>query len=44
VYNCWSSDEVYDAGELRRRQRDDAGLDVAFAYTRAAPEGWTGRI
>ena len=44
VYSVRSPDQVYYAGELRRRQRDDAGLDVAFAYTRAAPDGWTGQV
>lgn len=33
------SDAVY-AEELARRVRDDAGLDVYFAYTRKAPDGW----
>lgn len=32
------------ADELRQRQRDDHGLDVAYAYTRKAPEGWRGQV
>jgi len=38
VYSVRSPADVYYADELRRRVRDDAGLDVAFAYTRAAPD------
>jgi ferredoxin-NADP reductase len=34
-------DELYGP-ELRRRVRDDRGLDIAYAYTREAPEGWPG--
>jgi ferredoxin-NADP reductase len=44
VYSVRSPDDVYYAEELRRRLRDDAGLDVAFAYTRTAPDGWAGRV
>jgi ferredoxin-NADP reductase len=44
VYSVRSPDEAYYADELRRRRRDDAGLDVAFAYTRTAPDGWTGQV
>ena len=32
-------DQIY-ADELRRRVRDDAGLDVHFVYTRKTPDGW----
>ena len=28
------------ADELRRRVRDDRGLDVTYVYTREPPEGW----
>jgi ferredoxin-NADP reductase len=44
VYSVRSPDDTYYASELRRRIRDDAGLDVAFAYTRTAPDGWPGRV
>jgi len=49
VYSVRSADEVYYADEWRRRVRDDfgpgeAGLDVAFAYTRSAPDDWAGRV
>jgi ferredoxin-NADP reductase len=44
VYSVRSPADVYYGDELRRRVRDDAGLDIAFAYTRAAPDGWTGRV
>jgi ferredoxin-NADP reductase len=40
IYSARTPDDVYYAGELRRRVRDDAGLDVAYAYTRAVPDGW----
>jgi ferredoxin-NADP reductase len=40
VYSVRTPDDVYYAEELRRRVRDDAGLDVTFAYTRAVPDGW----
>jgi ferredoxin-NADP reductase len=33
------ADAIY-ADELRRRVRDDAGLDVAYAYTRTVPDGF----
>jgi ferredoxin-NADP reductase len=42
VYSVRSPEEVYYASELRRRGPADQGLDVAFVYTRAAPEGWPG--
>jgi ferredoxin-NADP reductase len=44
VYSVRSPQDVCYAEELRRRVRDDAGLDVAFVYTRAWPEGWAGRV
>ena len=40
IYSVRSPDDVYYADELRRRTRDDMGLDVAYAYTRQTPEGW----
>jgi ferredoxin-NADP reductase len=40
VYSSRSPAEVIYAQELARRVRDDRGLDVAFAYTRAAPDRW----
>ncbi len=43
VYSARSPAEVIYADELRRRQRDDAGLDVALLFTRRATEGSTRR-
>jgi ferredoxin-NADP reductase len=40
VYSVRTPDEVIYRDELRRRVRDDRGLDVAYAYSREAPEGW----
>jgi ferredoxin-NADP reductase len=39
VYSTRSPSTLIYAGELGRRVRDDAGLDVAYAYTRQAPPG-----
>ncbi|MFY1692531.1 ferredoxin reductase [Plantactinospora sp. WMMB782] len=39
VYSVRSDQDVYFADELRRRVRDDRGLDVAYVYTRKVPEG-----
>jgi ferredoxin-NADP reductase len=39
VYSVRTPRDVYFADELRRRSRDDAGLDVQLVYTRQAPEG-----
>jgi len=38
LYSVRSPDEVYYGDELRRRIRDDAGLDVTFLYTRHGPQ------
>ncbi len=40
VYSTRSPDITIYADELRRRQRDDRGLDLAYAYTRGVPPGW----
>jgi ferredoxin-NADP reductase len=40
IYSARGPAEAIYADELRRRVRDDAGLDVAYAYTRMVPEGW----
>jgi ferredoxin-NADP reductase len=40
VYSVRSAEDGYYADELRRRVRDDAGLDVRYVYTRRTPEGW----
>jgi len=40
IYSVRTSDDRYYADELRRRVRDDAGLDVTYVYTRAVPDGW----
>jgi len=37
VYSTRAPETAIYADELRRRQRDDRGLDVAYAYTRTAP-------
>ncbi|MFI6263415.1 ferredoxin reductase [Micromonospora sp. NPDC051006] len=42
LYSVRTPDDVIYADELRRRGRDDLGLDVAYLYTRQAPEGWRG--
>ncbi|RLP84363.1 oxidoreductase [Micromonospora sp. BL4] len=42
LYSVRTPDDVIYADELRRRVRDDFGLDVAYVYTREAPEGWRG--
>lgn len=44
IYSVRSAADVYYADELRRRVRDDHGLDVSFVYTRSAPEGWAGPV
>jgi ferredoxin-NADP reductase len=40
VYSVRGPDDVIYADELRRRDRDDGGLDVAYVYTRQTPAGW----
>ncbi|WP_306216033.1 ferredoxin reductase [Actinoplanes sp. RD1] len=40
IYSVRTPEDVLYADELRRRVRDDPGLDVHFVYTRKAPEGW----
>ncbi|WBB52713.1 ferredoxin reductase [Verrucosispora sp. WMMD573] len=42
IYSVRTPDDAFYTDELRRRVRDDAGLDVAYVYTRQAPEGWRG--
>ncbi|MFG1778023.1 ferredoxin reductase [Micromonospora sp. NPDC049051] len=42
LYSVRTPTDVFYADELRRRVRDDPGLDVAYVYTREAPEGWRG--
>ncbi|HEX6235521.1 MAG TPA: ferredoxin reductase [Jiangellaceae bacterium] len=47
IYSVRTPGERYYAAELRRLERSADGVDVAYVYTRAAPEGWTrplGRI
>jgi ferredoxin-NADP reductase len=44
IYSVRSPEDAIYADELRRRVRDDMGLDVAWAYTRKAPDGWTGQV
>jgi ferredoxin-NADP reductase len=43
LYSVRSPNEIIFADELRRRARDDRGLDVTYLYTRSAPDGWPGR-
>jgi ferredoxin-NADP reductase len=40
VYSVRTPADACYAEELRRRVRDDPGLDVRFVYTRKTPEGW----
>ncbi len=40
IYSVRTPDDAFYVDELRRRVRDDHGLDVAWAYTRKAPDGW----
>lgn len=40
VYSVRDPDALIYGPELARRVRDDAGLDVTFAYTRETPQGW----
>jgi ferredoxin-NADP reductase len=40
IYSTRGPAEAIYADELRRRVRDDGGLDVAYAYTRTVPDGW----
>ncbi|MBB5874131.1 ferredoxin-NADP reductase [Allocatelliglobosispora scoriae] len=40
IYSVRTPHDIYYADELRMRARDDAGLDVAYAFTRAVPDGW----
>jgi ferredoxin-NADP reductase len=40
LYSVRTPQDLYYADELRRRDRDDAGLDVTVLYTRAAPDDW----
>ncbi|MFD5830310.1 ferredoxin reductase [Lentzea sp. NPDC060358] len=39
IYSVRTPGDVYFADELRRRAREDAGLDVRIVYTRRTPEG-----
>jgi ferredoxin-NADP reductase len=40
LYSVRTPEDVLYADELRRRVRDDAGLDVHYVYTRKTPGGW----
>ncbi|BCJ41864.1 oxidoreductase [Actinoplanes ianthinogenes] len=40
IYSVRTPQDACYADELRRRVRDDPGLDVHFVYTRKAPDGW----
>jgi ferredoxin-NADP reductase len=37
VYSVRTPDDAYYADELRRRARDDGGVDVAYVHTRSGP-------
>ncbi len=39
IYSVRTPEDVLYAGELRRRVRDDPGLDVHLVYTRKTPDG-----
>ena len=43
IYSVRTPADVFYADELRRRVRDDPGLDVSYVYTRSGP-GPVGRI
>ncbi|WP_250033355.1 ferredoxin reductase [Paractinoplanes maris] len=40
IYSVRTPEDVLYADELRRRVRDDAGLDVHYVYTRKTPDNW----
>ncbi len=40
IYSVRTPNDLIYAEELRRRVRDDAGLDVYFVFTRKTPDGW----
>jgi ferredoxin-NADP reductase len=40
IYSVRTPEDACYADELRRRVREDPGLDVKFVYTRTTPEGW----
>jgi ferredoxin-NADP reductase len=40
IYSARTPADVLYAGELARRVRDDAGLDVRYVYSRQAPPDW----
>lgn len=40
IYSVRTPEERYYAAELRRFTRAGNGVDIAYVYTRAAPEGW----
>ncbi|BCJ67927.1 ferredoxin reductase [Polymorphospora rubra] len=42
ICSARAPDDLFYADELRRRVRDDAGLDVAYVWTRQAPPQWPG--
>jgi ferredoxin-NADP reductase len=44
IYSVRTPDDAMYADELRQRVRDDHGLDVAYAYSRKAPDGWRGKV
>jgi ferredoxin-NADP reductase len=44
IYSVRTPDDIFYGDELRRRARDDGGLDVSYVYTRRAPEGWPGPV
>jgi ferredoxin-NADP reductase len=39
IYSVRTPDDLLYADELRKRQRDDQGLDVTYVYTRSSPDG-----
>jgi ferredoxin-NADP reductase len=41
LYSVRSPESIIFRDELQMRARDDRGLDVAYAYTRMIPDGWS---
>jgi ferredoxin-NADP reductase len=40
IYSVRSPEDACYAAELARRERDDAGFDIRYVYTRRTPDGW----
>jgi ferredoxin-NADP reductase len=44
IYSVRTPEDTIYADDLRSQSHDDRGFDVAYAYTRAAPDGWSGQV